>query len=108
MPDFGFSRKEAQALSTVMLGFIEERPPERFVRPREPESTYEPPGEFGRLAMELNCLTCHKINDRGGTIAPDLSSEGSRANPDWLKEFLRNPTALRPHLVDPHAKILLT
>ncbi|MBI4547134.1 MAG: c-type cytochrome [Ignavibacteriae bacterium] len=100
MPDFSFNLREAQSLSTILLGFTEEHPPEPFVRSRQPESNYTPPGEFGRLVSELNCLTCHKINSRGGTLAPDLSYEGSRANAEWLKEFFRNPTTLRPTLVE--------
>ncbi len=107
MPDFAFDTKEAEALSTVLLGFMEERPPQGFTVPRKPESSYDPPGEFGRLVAELNCLTCHKINGRGGTIAPDLSYQGSRANPQWMKKFLREPTTLRPTLVERMPKFYL-
>lgn len=98
MPDFGFKKNYAVALSTVLLGFTEEHPPDRLVRRRQGESEYVPPGEFGRVVSELNCFTCHTINGRGGTLAPDLSYEGSRANADWLREFLRNPTTIRPTL----------
>lgn len=108
MPDFGFSAEEAQRLSTVLLGLTEEHPPEKLVRKRLPESDYTPPGEFGRLVAELNCLTCHKINGKGGALAPDLSYEGSRADAEWLKEFLRNPTTLRPTLVARMPKFNLT
>ena len=107
MPDFGFTLKEARLLSTVLLGFTEEHPPDNLVRPRQPEGNYTPPGEFGRLVAELNCLTCHKINGRGGTLAPDLSYEGSRANAGWLKAFLHNPTTLRPTLVERMPKFSL-
>lgn len=98
MPDFGLSRQNARALTTVVLGFTEEHPPDKLIRPRVPESNYVPPGEFARLVMELNCFTCHKINGRGGTLGPDLSYEGSRANAEWLREFFRSPTTLRPTL----------
>jgi mono/diheme cytochrome c family protein len=99
MPDFEFSLKEAGSLSVVLLGFTEGYLPDEFVRKRQPESNYTPPGEFGRLVTELNCFTCHRINGRGGTLAPDLSYQRSRANPEWMKKFLRNPTTLRPTLV---------
>ncbi|MEK6570778.1 MAG: c-type cytochrome [Bacteroidota bacterium] len=98
MPDFGLTAGEARALTTILLGFTEEHPPDPVVRKREAESNYSPPGDFGRLVTELNCLTCHKINGRGGTLAPDLSYQGSRANAEWMKKFLRNPTTLRPTL----------
>ncbi len=99
MPNFGLGLREAKALSAVLLGFTEERPPDKLVRPRQPESDYTPPGAFGRLVADLNCLTCHKINGRGSTLAPGLSYQGSRANAEWMKAFLRNPTALRPTMV---------
>lgn len=98
MPDFGLGRQQAGELTTMLLGFTEEHPPDKLIRARVPESNYAPPGEFGKLVVELNCLTCHKINGRGGTRAPDLSYEGSRANAEWLREFFRNPTTLRPTL----------
>jgi len=107
MPDFGLDGRQAASLSTVLLGFTEDQPPDRLIRPRQPESSYDPPGEFGRVVRELNCLTCHKINGRGGTIAPDLSYEGSRANTEWLKKFFRNPTTLRPTLVERMPKFYL-
>ena len=108
MPDFGFGIKEARAFSTVLLGFTEEHPSEPLIRKRQPESSYIPPGEFGKLAVDLNCLTCHKINGRGGTLAPNLSYQGNRANSRWMKEFFRNPTALRPTLVERMPKFNLT
>lgn len=108
MPDYGFGIKEARAFSTILLGFTEEHLPEPFILRRQPESSYIPPGEFGTLVADLNCLTCHKINGRGGTVAPDLSYQGSRANAVWLKKFLSNPTTLRPTLVDRMPKFNLT
>ena len=106
MPDYGFGIKEARAFSTVLLGFTEEHPPELFILKRQPESSYIPPGEFGKLVADLNCLTCHKINGRGGTRA--WPSWGSRTNAAWLKKFLSNPTTLRPTLVDRMPKFNLT
>lgn len=108
MPDYGFGIKGSRALSTVLLGFTEEHPSEPFVLRRQPESGYIPPGEFGKLVNDLNCLTCHKINGRGGTLAPDLSYQGSRSNAAWLKKFLSNPTTLRPTLVERMPKFNLT
>ncbi|MBU2445998.1 MAG: c-type cytochrome [Bacteroidetes bacterium] len=108
MPDYGFGIKESRAFSTVLLGFTEEHPPEPFILRRQPESGYTPPGEFRKLVADLNCLTCHKINGRGSTLAPDLSYQGSRTNAAWLKKFLSNPTTLRPTLVERMPKFNLT
>lgn len=100
MPDFGFTPEQARALSTVLLGFTGDRPPDAYIRVRPTNESHGPPGEFGRIVSDLNCLTCHEIDGRGGDLAPALSHEGSRANAAWLREFLRNPYTLRPTLVE--------
>ena len=51
---------------------------------------------FEFLAYDLRCLTCHTIEGRGGTYAPDLSSEGSRLVKDWIEQFVENPDMIRP------------
>jgi mono/diheme cytochrome c family protein len=100
MPDFGFSPEQARALSTVLLSFTEETVPDAYFRKRPLNNGYNPPGDFGRIVREVNCLTCHKINGRGGDLAPDLSYEGSRANAAWLRKYLKEPYTLRPTLVE--------
>ena len=56
-------------------------------------------GEFGKVYERYKCYACHQFNGYGGTLAPDLSFEGSRAQRQWLVQFLRNPQTLRPTLV---------
>jgi mono/diheme cytochrome c family protein len=48
---------------------------------------------------DLQCLSCHSINGAGGTMAPDLSPEGTAVQRPWLVAFLRNPNTLRPALI---------
>ena len=71
---------------------------EKLVVPRT-EATFHPAGEFGRVYERYKCYVCHAFNGFGGTLAPDLSYEGSRAQRQWLIEFLKNPQTLRPTLV---------
>jgi mono/diheme cytochrome c family protein len=63
------------------------------------ETHYQPAGHAGKLMTELACLSCHKINGRGGDMAPDLTLEGSSVQRHWLIDFLRNPNTLRPSLI---------
>ena len=51
------------------------------------------------MYARYRCYVCHQFNGYGGTLAPDLSFEGSRADRKWLVEFLKNPQTLRPTLV---------
>jgi mono/diheme cytochrome c family protein len=59
---------------------------------------FNPGGEAGELIHRYRCYTCHAFNGYGGTLAPDLSFEGSRSNREWLIQFLQNPPTLRPTL----------
>jgi quinoprotein glucose dehydrogenase len=40
---------------------------------------------------ELSCVRCHKINDRGGEVGPDLSKIGGRQKRDYLLEAIVLP-----------------
>ena len=63
------------------------------------ESDYQPAGKAGQLMHDLACFSCHRINGRGGDMAPDLSWEGSSVQRKWLQDFLKNPNTLRPALI---------
>lgn len=64
---------------------------------RAPASEPPPsPGSFEFLAYDLRCLTCHSIEGRGGTYAPDLTGEGSRLHEAWIVRFVESPDMIRP------------
>ncbi|HXZ32579.1 MAG TPA: cytochrome c, partial [Terriglobales bacterium] len=41
----------------------------------------------------------HRFNGYGGTLAPDLSYEGSRAQKRWIADYLKNAQTIRPTLI---------
>jgi mono/diheme cytochrome c family protein len=59
---------------------------------------FRPAGAFGELYERYKCYVCHRFNGYGGTLAPDLTFEGSRAQNKWIVDFLKNPQTLRPTL----------
>ena len=49
------------------------------------------------LFRSNNCLSCHKMGARGGTLGPELTLEGAK-HPDlkWQIEHLKNPDKVTP------------
>lgn len=108
MPDYELEDAEALNL-LVFLRSLTVRPIPAAYRIRSPAGApYKPEGEFGRLVEELHCLECHRIRGTGGSLAPDLSMEGSRARRVWLREFLKSPQPLRLYMEERMPNFRLT
>jgi len=98
MPFFDLPAEEVGRLTTFALaqsssipsGYNQKTTPSPFVIG----------GEVGELVERYRCLSCHKINGRGGTLAPDLSAEGSKVQRNWLIAYLQKPYAIRPTLAE--------
>jgi len=101
MPQYSFTADQADALTTALLSLTDRSftLPSRLQIPSPQISTYQPAGHAGKLMAELNCFACHRINGRGGDMAPDLTWEGSAVQRQWLDDFLKNPNTLRPALI---------
>ncbi len=95
MPDFQFTDRDRFSLLTYLASLAEEKPPSDYLRDLPPAVPYQPEGRFGELVGELNCLACHTIRGQGGSLAPDLTREGSRVRGDWLRRFLDQPNTIR-------------
>ena len=101
MPAFRMSQTDLDDITTALLSMTGpemqnagEKP--LIVERHHPD--FHPDGEAGHLIQQYRCYTCHSFNGYGGTLAPDLSYEGSRSKRDWLVQFLQNPPTLRPTL----------
>jgi mono/diheme cytochrome c family protein len=101
MPQFHMSQADLVDVTTALLSMngppIESKTQYQLVIPR-PHPDFHPNGQFGILYQRFRCYVCHSFNGYGGTLAPDLSYEGSRSQREWLVQFLRNPPTLRPTL----------
>jgi sulfur oxidation c-type cytochrome SoxX len=47
-----------------------------------------------KVISDRACTACHKLRDRDGGIAPDLSYEGLIKDEEWIYEHFRNPRAV--------------
>ncbi|MFZ0819118.1 MAG: c-type cytochrome [Candidatus Acidiferrales bacterium] len=101
MPLYRLAPADLDAVTTALLsmtGTPGASGMQKLVLPRT-EGSFHPAGEFGRVFERYKCSECHQFNGVGGTLAPDLSYEGSRVQRQWLISFLKNPQTLRPTLV---------
>lgn len=101
MPAFHMSQSDLDDLTTALFSMVGEplakRPQDQLLVPR-PHSEFHPEGQFAQLYQRYKCYVCHSINGYGGTLAPDLSFEGSRARQEWIVQFLKHPQTIRPAL----------
>jgi len=101
MPQYNLTPVDLDAVTTALLGMTgipATSGMEKLLVPKR-HAAFQAAGEFGKVYERYKCYVCHQFNGDGGTLAPDLSYEGSRANRQWLIQFLRNPQTLRPTLV---------
>jgi mono/diheme cytochrome c family protein len=100
MPQYHLTPTDLDAITTALLSMT--GPPAtsavaKLILPRT-QAVFRPTGPFGKVYDRYKCDACHRFNGYGGTLAPDLSFEGSRAQRQWIIEFLKNPQTLRPTL----------
>jgi cbb3-type cytochrome oxidase cytochrome c subunit len=121
MPNFNFTKEEAQAITTAILGMVKDKPGKG--KPRTPENLTSEKGE--QIVREFNCQGCHIIEGQGGAIKdtvadwlvkyegkeksevdaivktfspPKLAGIGAKVQAQWLFDFLHNPETVRPWL----------
>ena len=110
MPQFTLTDGQIDSLVTALLAQTARARslPAALRIPAPPPSTYQPAGKAGRLIADMRCFSCHSINGRGGSMAPDLTWEGSSVQRGWLVNFLKHPNTLRPALIRRMPKFNMT
>lgn len=101
MPQYNWNQADLDAVTTALLsmkGAPATSALQNLIVPRK-EASFQPTGSFAEVYERYKCYTCHKFNGYGGDLAPELTYEGSRAQRQWLVDFLKNPQTLRPTLV---------
>lgn len=104
MPDFGFTEEEADAITLAILSLRKRNMTEAKWRELHGEEVVANAG--WRSVRSHNCLGCHEIEGEGGDLRalfedpglapPILMGEGDRVQAEWLYNFLKNPTTIRP------------
>lgn len=101
MPQYHLDKASLTDVTTALLSLTGPPPTLGMEKLMVVQSAAEfhPAGEFGKLYEQYKCYACHKFNGFGGTLAPDLSYEGSRARRAWMIQFMLNPQTVRPTLI---------
>ncbi|MDX8405228.1 MAG: cytochrome b N-terminal domain-containing protein [Mariprofundus sp.] len=69
----------------------------------EPQQVIKGKALFG----QYQCASCHRIQDQGGDIGPNLSYEGlAGRTPEWIRQHFRNPSSLVQGSIMPSASDL--
>ena len=67
-------------------------------RAQSDEVEYIPNIKNGKriVTERIDCLSCHVINRKGGSVGPSLTQVGVRRSGDWLYDFLMDPDSVIP------------
>jgi mono/diheme cytochrome c family protein len=110
MPDFHLPQADVEALVIFLksrrgVNFAETSL-DRYKAHVANVAVVIPPGTAGEKAGEQllgdrACTACHKLGDRDGGIAPDLSYEGLIRDDQWLNDHFVNPRSRVPDSIMP-------
>ncbi len=100
MPDFMLSAEDASDLTDYLLTFTRLADSSNLpVRSDNLGRAIRDSARVehgGKLFREARCISCHKVNGKGGRIAEDLGTVGSRLTTSWIANYLGEPKRLLP------------
>jgi len=107
MPHFGFDRKQAEAVATVVVGWQKNEVAKEAIFPVDGRMEKVIAGH--KELRQKNCLGCHVVENRGGEILahyqddpssgpPNLNWQGAKTKGPWLYSFFKKPEMIRPWL----------
>jgi len=112
MPDFKLTPEEAEAITAYLVKIGQDSS-----KNWQYQFKYQGGGNPARgkeLVENIGCLGCHAIGDnkvvretRGLNydIAPELTKIGSKVNPQWLYDWLKNPRHYLPNTKMPSLRL---
>jgi mono/diheme cytochrome c family protein len=99
------SQAEVEALVTMLLGSTDPTLPPEYMYKAADRRKYIQDGWW--IVTKYNCIGCHQIDvgqksvlmtlpmyqgENKANLPPVLTTEGARVNPEWLRQFLANPS----------------
>lgn len=108
MPNFHLTHDQAVAVASIVIGHEEKNVSDEAIRKVDGKLETIIAGQ--KKVREKNCIGCHAIQNEGGYILsqytsdssygpPNLNTEGAKLQPDWFRAFLSNPSVMiRPRV----------
>ncbi len=105
MPKPNIDEQQRDALVSMLLGSTDSTLPPSYQYAPADQRKYIQQGWW--IVTKYNCIGCHQVaigqktvlmglpqyqGDGAINLPPVLTSEGARVNPEWLKQFLANPS----------------
>lgn len=101
MPNFGLDDKDVHSIVMVLSSMVKDKVQLEMKERPDPDVM-----EGRMLVAEKNCKGCHIIEGLGGDIRatfqenvqwpPNLNTQGQKTQPEWLRAFLKDPSAIKP------------
>lgn len=88
MPRFNLSREQILDLGAFLMTSEEKAPVEPML-----EGNAE---NGGLLFRESRCVTCHRVEGKGGYLAPELSLVTTKISKAWMYNWIKDPHSFQP------------
>ncbi|MFQ5454822.1 MAG: c-type cytochrome [Nitrospirota bacterium] len=98
MPNFNFSDEDAEAIAEYLTSREESISEEMMIKEIGGALVINQADvKKGKKLFKRNgCKGCHRINDKGGIVGPNLSNSAHRLRPLWIFKWLQDPPSIRP------------
>jgi mono/diheme cytochrome c family protein len=105
MPNFGLSEDQVRDVSAFLIA--QSTPAPASPKPVSATRGTPDPAAGATLYGQSFCASCHAVQNAagaivGGDFGPELSKIGTKAKPQWIDTWLRNPSDYDPGTKMPH------
>jgi len=107
MPNFKLSDNDARDISAFLIANSTPIPGDTASNSSPAQKAAPDPTAGASLYGESFCASCHAVQNAagnvvGGDVGPELTRIGTKAKPEWLQAWIRNPRIYDPGTEMPH------
>ncbi|MBL8222810.1 MAG: c-type cytochrome, partial [Bryobacterales bacterium] len=95
------SRRGINLTETQLSQFRTRLRPAAVVEPTPAAANVDLVARGKQLVQDRACAACHKLGEKDGAIAPDISFEGLMKDDQWVMDHFKNPRSRMPDSIMP-------